>query len=224
VTKIQSGANMIGGTNSHDASLPVPESMHIYDHVISLGPNCAVAHNLRRFFRERYAFPFDWWITYDANGFACFLKDLDLDKLYNPNELHLGADKQSVIHSTYGVEFYHEFASASFNERAPVVLDYLAGATSARRRTSYLVDRLKMLHRDSSRLLFVRATEPCEIIPGAFKKSFPLANWEMAFLGRVQTSQGDWRGDPSVWDTTLKRLSATLDSARLPSPTLELHP
>jgi hypothetical protein len=202
---------MSSGANSQDITALGDRSVRAYDHVVSLGPNCAVAFNLRRFFGEQHAFPFDWWATYDALGFASFLRYLDLDKLYDPDELRLGTGNRSVVHTTYRIELYHEFARVSHEEHAPIIPNYLAGVSLARRRTSYLINRTKELSQDGSRLLFVRATEPCEIISRALEWNFPQANWDIAFVGRVQTGSAfDWRGDTSLWDTTLQGMGARL--------------
>lgn len=168
-----------------------------------------MAFNLRRFFHERCAFPFDWWITNDSNGFAQFLVDLDVEKLYNPNQLRLTDDSRAIVHETYRLELYHEFPRVSSEENAVIASDYLLSTSFARRRTLYLINRLKALGQDGSRILFIRATEHCEVISAALRKSFSGVNWDLAFLGRVYRDGFDWRGDPGVWDRTLQGLGVT---------------
>jgi hypothetical protein len=63
-------------------------------HVVSLGANCAVAFNLRRYWNFGGAFPFGWWIT-SAEGVVGLLDRPDPDWLYDLQELELvknGAD------------------------------------------------------------------------------------------------------------------------------------
>lgn len=82
------------------------------DLIISLGPNCRNAWNLRHHFGLERAYPFDWWITPSRSALAMlepsFRFHVTLDDLHISNRLH-----NTVYNSRLNVLHHHDFRRIS---------------------------------------------------------------------------------------------------------------
>jgi hypothetical protein len=84
----------------------------VYDSVISLGTNCAVATHLNENLLRTEAFPFDWLISADINkirgltesGFADFMRYENLKDMTPP-----GSASGHVVDEANGLRFFHDF-------------------------------------------------------------------------------------------------------------------
>lgn len=81
-----------------------------YDLVVSFGPNCRTAWNLRDYFKVSRAYPFDWWITPPRSMLAMtqrdFLFSLSMD------DLEIVASEgtvATVFNRRLGVDHHHDF-------------------------------------------------------------------------------------------------------------------
>jgi hypothetical protein len=79
----------------------------VFDRVISLGSNCEVTANLRRYFRLERAYPFDWWITPLAS--VRILLENKFEDLFNPDNLIVTEDLGSVVNKKYNLLHHHDF-------------------------------------------------------------------------------------------------------------------
>lgn len=77
------------------------------DRVISLGTNCEIAFNLRRFFGVERAYPFDWWFTpldavppVLASRFAVGI---------NRDNLQIVGGRRSILNRRYRILHHHDF-------------------------------------------------------------------------------------------------------------------
>lgn len=195
-----------------------------FTQIVSLGERCSVAYNLRRHFDFRSAFPFDWWIT-TVRGLADFLRDgLDVEALYDPAQLERSPGARSVRHKTYGFLLHHEFPRHWDVPGLPVSDDFLEHIEGPKRRTSYLIEKLRALDDPGERILFVREFVEHETeaevaalgdLRAALERLMPRANWKLAIVGGPRDEATfDWKCDPKAWDVELARLGAVLDRSR----------
>ena len=149
-----------------------------YDHIISIGGNCDVAHHLRRHYNITVSMPLDWLIL-TFNGAISLFDDgfrdfICLDKL----SLWRGT-RHALQCSERGIVYQHDF---SRDAGAMVVMDNIpddfeVAKVRYRRRIERLRDRCK----DGRSILFVRswreilhtpANYPEHCIPGVPKYPF----------------------------------------------------
>ena len=131
-----------------------------FTQIVSLGPGCALAYNLRRFFNLRSAFPFDWWIT-PIDGLVKVLRDnVNPQLIYDVAQLELTDNAGSVRHKTYDILLHHEFPRDREMQGDPVHAEFLQHIDEPRRRTGYLADKLLALDDRSEVILFVREPFP----------------------------------------------------------------
>lgn len=187
-------------------------------HIVSLGPRCATAYNLRRYFGFGDAFPFDWWIT-PHDGLVGFLGDPDLDTLYDPQRLEAAQERATVRHAELGILLHHEFPRDAAAPGRPVVAGWKALLAQPRRRSAHLLDKLLGLDRAGLRIAFVREAGTCddtEPIAARLAALFPRAHWTLAAIPIVPVPAGpDWQGDPVLWDQAFRPLALSLERQRV---------
>ncbi len=96
-----------------------PAASTAFSHVASLGRRCRTTHRLRRFFGFDTAFPFDWWIT-PLDGAVRFLRDWDLERLYDParlRDVRRWGRSRYVEHADYRIRLQHEFPMDEARQR-----------------------------------------------------------------------------------------------------------
>ena len=82
------------------------ESLSSISHIISLGPNCMVAYQIRRFFNVSKGYPFDWWITpYD--GLIKVIDFLSVDDLFCEKRIRITDDGNTVLNPDYNIFYHH---------------------------------------------------------------------------------------------------------------------
>src|SRR4029077_2832526 len=75
--------------------------------VVSLGGNCMITREVRRFYGISAANMFDWWIT--PGDALVRLLESDFADLFEPRNLRIVGDRQSVAHLRYGILPHHDF-------------------------------------------------------------------------------------------------------------------
>lgn len=123
-----------------------------YDAIISLGAACKTAANIRRYFGNDRAFPFDWWIT-RPHGVGKILR-ADFHGMMNPQFLErrtLG-DADTVYDHQFEVTYHHEFPR---DEAGKIVADYQRHIPRRLERLRALAERMNRIC-STSRVLFVR--------------------------------------------------------------------
>jgi hypothetical protein len=81
--------------------------MDPFDRVISLGTDCEIAFNLRKFFGVERAYPFDWWFT-PLDAVAPVLLSrfaLEIDR----SNLTLVGGGRSILNRKYRILHHHDF-------------------------------------------------------------------------------------------------------------------
>jgi len=206
------------------------------DHIVSLGSNCQVAHNLRRYFNFSTAYPFDWWIS-GASGVVKVLDGYETNDLYSPASLifqAIGAnDRAVVLNKDLGISFNHEFPRDRKQPGSPVLESYASHLPAAMERTDALTRRLFSLNRRGLRLLFVRRAlrhEQADVneyraLLETLSKRFSNVLFGLLMVNATLTKAqlGDaenlnihsdrsfgWKGDPAAWDIGLAPLGITL--------------
>ncbi|WP_131120338.1 DUF1796 family putative cysteine peptidase [Lichenihabitans psoromatis] len=169
-------------------------------HAISLGAECVVAYNLRRFFNFSAAFPFDWWISPIASVCSLLLQ-FDTVDLYDPGKLSLLEGHISTVrHVDHGIWLHHEFPRAWNGTMGVVVADYADYIAKAKSRTLFLRERLLACNHAGNRILFVRkrswahdqgvASEYLELVE-ALSHVFPLVEFGVLLVNFHPNSSRD---------------------------------
>jgi hypothetical protein len=181
--------------------------------VISLGPRCATAYNIRRYFNIRSAFPFDWWVTPEP-GLIGVLRNPDVNFLYDPGELSLTESSTSVRHKTLGIIFHHEFPRDWGHASQPVRADFRDHVETPRERTRYLLNKLYALNRSDQRIVFIVERHTSPLLFDVLSAIFDRALWALASIDSiVDDSAFGWKQNPAMWDGELAKLGVNLDRA-----------
>lgn len=201
--------------------------MTAFSHIVSLGYRCRTTQRLRDHFGSKTAFPFDWWITPLVGG-AKFLRDWDVERLYDPEQLREArrwGRTLHVAHREYGLRLQHEFPMDLGREH--VLPGWRAHIASAKARTAHLMAKFDLLNRPDRSVLFVR-----ELMPEEEGDAAAVADLRQAVLERTPRAQSrfvlisregtpaegwipvrindpvvaPWTGTPALWDEALARL------------------
>jgi len=198
-----------------------------FTHIVSLGYRCRTTQRLRDHFGFRTAFPFDWWITPLAGG-AAFLRDWDVDRLYDPARLKPArrwGRTLYVEHTGYRIRLQHEFPMDIAREH--VLAGWQGHLAEARSRTRHLMQKFDQLDRPDRRVLFVR-----ELMPAEQGDQGAIATLRQTVLDRAPRAEAEfllvsasgveaegwralriddpvktpWTGAPAIWDAALGSL------------------
>jgi hypothetical protein len=198
-----------------------------FSHIVSLGYRCRTTQRLRDHFDSKTAFPFDWWITPLAGG-AAFLRDWDLERLYDPGLLkpvrRLGRTLY-IEHAVYGLRLQHEFPMDL--DRRHVLPGWRDHIGHARDRTAHLMEKFDLLNRPDRKVLFVRELmeeeqgdlEGVETLRQAVLERTPRAERQFLLISPSSVEAPGWRalrisdpvkdpwtGTPALWDQALASL------------------
>ena len=201
--------------------------MNAFSHIVSLGYRCRTTQRLRDHFGTSTAFPFDWWITPLAGG-AAFLRDWDVERLYDPRLLkpvrRLGRTLY-IEHTRYGLRLQHEFPMDL--QRQHVLPGWQAHLGQARARTAHLMEKFDLLDRPDRQVLFVRELmqdeqgDPAgaEALRQAVLDRTPRAQSRFLLISpsgaqapgwrtlRIHDPVKDpWTGTPAIWNAALASL------------------
>lgn len=198
--------------------LPIEElSQAPVTDVVSLGPQCATAHNLRRYFDFSTAYPFDWWVTAGA-AITTLLTDLDVEKIYDAANLQVIEGRHSVSHRQSGALLHHEFPRGSAypdGRSGPIAENYLDALPDRKSRAQHIFGRFAKLDDTASRILFVRQGVPIEGLEAALEKRFPLASWGILYVPILADDPDlGWKQSPVAWDALLASTRAKLVRSR----------
>jgi hypothetical protein len=179
--------------------------------IVSLGPRCATSYNLRRYFNFSSAFPFDWWISPEV-GVADVLRNLDVEKIYDPDRIEITPAGQSVRHKDFGILLHHEFPRHSEIEGHTVKENFRDFIAGPKQRTQHLFAKLADLNREGERIAFVREQIASDEIEAALLERFDLAQWCLISIDKVtEESVHGWKCNPILWDALLEKLNISLD-------------
>ncbi|RAS23412.1 DUF1796 family putative cysteine peptidase [Paraburkholderia bryophila] len=97
----------------------------VVDRVVSLGSNCELTANLRRYFKADRTYPFDWWIT--PLDSITQLLETEFDGLFNPENLQVSTDGQTVICRKFNLLHHHDFSRDEQGKVIPALAEQLPG-------------------------------------------------------------------------------------------------
>ena len=202
------------------------DAVTAFSHIVSLGYRCRTTQRLRDHFGFKTAFPFDWWITPMAGG-AAFLRDWDVERLYDPSklrEVRRRGRTAFIEHTGYGLRLQHEFP---MDDRLNVLPGWRAHIGEARARTVHLMEKFDLLNRPDRKVLFVR-----ELMEEERADLAGVAALRQAVLDRTPRAEASfllispsgveaegwrplriddplkepWQGTPAIWDGALSSL------------------
>ena len=206
--------------------------MTAFSHIVSLGYRCRTTRRLRDHFGFDTAFPFDWWIT-PLEGAVAFLRDWDLERLYDERTLREARRWGRVAYveqPAYGIRLQHEFPMDEARER--VLAGWRAHLDAARSRTAHLMRKFDQLDRPDRSVLFVRELAPGEerapaavqALRAAVLARVPRAAAQFVLVSRSGVEAPGWRalriddparrpwsGTPAIWDAALATLGARFE-------------
>jgi hypothetical protein len=126
--------------------------MKINQRVVSLGGNCMVAQEMRNYFKVETANLFDWWIT--PGDALVRLIEQDFEDLFEPENLRLVGDAQSVANLRYGNLHHHDFPRD--DERDRVISMTPEDFERNQSKFAYLKKRWDELGENECPVLFIR--------------------------------------------------------------------
>lgn len=184
--------------------------------IVSLGEACGVAHNLRRHFNFKSAYPFDWWVT-PQKAVTGLLARPDIDYLYDPALLTVPESRATVTHAELGLLFHHEFPRDWKTPGGPISQDYLDHIEAPKARTRYLLDKFLKLDRVDARVLFVRmlqAGEDPTAVRDALASRFGRATWAFAAIAPIRSDPSfGWQGDAEAWNRVLSDIDISSEES-----------
>ena len=120
--------------------------------VVSLGGNCMVTMEMRKFFGIQAANMFDWWIT--PGGGLVRLIENDFDGLFSKENLQLVGPRRSVANLRYGILHHHDFPRNDVEDC--VVAIRQEDLERNREKFAYLKKRWDDLANNPDPVLFIR--------------------------------------------------------------------
>ncbi|MBP2000377.1 hypothetical protein J2Z69_001396 [Paenibacillus shirakamiensis] len=195
-----------------------------YDVIVSLGPTCQPAYQLRRLQLRTSAGPLDWFISKSHEGFIKVISQrfdgfMTLAYMKNVGEFKTCYCIEDTLHQIYS---YHDFSMNTPRDRWQE--DYLPFHDTLIRRQTRFLERLVT----ASRSLFVRmnvslqqSLELCALLDSMVKGEFTLLiivtdTKEMPAQAQQLPSQlayaymgkgDDWRGPDEEWNQLLAAIS-----------------
>ncbi len=155
-----------------------------FSHVVPLGASCRVTWQLRTYFRDGRAYPFDWWAS-TLDGLAAYVARMNPGRVYGEGaleELVVDGRLTTIRSREFGFQLYHEFPRHRDASGAAVVsAGWEAHVQAARRRHEDRLERLRGLDRKGNRILFVR--HKVEFEPGPAADPAPSVARLLAALG-----------------------------------------
>src|ERR1051325_1596927 len=120
--------------------------------VVSLGGNCMVTMEMRKFFGIETSNLFDWWIT-PGDALVQLIED-DFEGLFTPEYLKFVGDRKSVANLRYGILHHHDFPRNDIEDR--VVGMSNEDIQRNREKFAYLKNRWDALGDNGGPVLFIR--------------------------------------------------------------------
>ena len=163
--------------------------------VVSLGGNCMVTMEMRKFFGIQAANMFDWWIT-PGEGLVRLIEN-DFDGLFSKENLQLVGPRRSVANLRYGILHHHDFPRNDVEDC--VVAIRQEDLQRNREKFAYLKKRWDDLANNPDPVLFIRygwdmgesllAGLPSDPVGAdgaslmaALERKFPQLNYQILFI------------------------------------------
>jgi hypothetical protein len=175
-------------------------------HVVSLGPNCMVAYQVRRFLLIGTSYPFDWWVT-PFGGLIKTLEHLSVEDLFNENKLQIVNSGDSVSNPDYDILYHHDFdrigpdgnlhPGASGN----VHFDIQSQLAIVRKKYDHVYNNFCELNKAQNSVLFVRLSvdqDERQKLINALGRVFNHCNFSL--LSISPKDNGVWSGNDLEWD------------------------
>ena len=163
--------------------------------VVSLGGNCMLTMEMRRFYGLTAANMFDWWIT--PGDALVRLLESDFAGLFDRENMQLVGNQRSVANLRYGILHHHDFPRNDEQDRVVGVTDHQLQRN--REKFAYLKRRWDALADNAGPVLFVRyqwdfpdallaglSWEPIgpdvERLMGALNRKFPRLDYRILLI------------------------------------------
>jgi hypothetical protein len=163
--------------------------------VVSLGGNCMVTMEMRKFFGIKAANLFDWWIT--PGDALVRLIESDFADLFAPENLQMVGGQRSVANVRYGILHHHDFPRNDTEDLVVAITE--ADMQRNREKFAYLKKRWDELGDNAGPVLFIRwgwlmgepllaGIPPAPIgadaprLIAALDRKFPLLDYKVLFI------------------------------------------
>ncbi len=138
------GVCIEGGMENNDQL----QSTLSFSKVISLGPSCETAYQIRQIVEQEEAYVFDWVIA-SARSVAQAVGS-DFSGFIHPEALSLegltNADHPYILDRVSGIEFHHDFANDH---------DFINGLADVQAKFNYLINRMRSTLSSDIAVLFI---------------------------------------------------------------------
>jgi hypothetical protein len=181
------------------------EKLTNISHVVSLGPNCMVAYQLRRYLSIEKSFPFDWWIT-PFDGLVKVLQKIDVIDLFNVEKVVVVKSGDSVSNPDYNILYHHDFlrvgASGNLHTGAngKIYDDILTQIPEVVSKYNHVFSNLLSLNSRGNSILFVRShinPDQKSILVELLSNVFEFCDFSIL---SVEYKNNDfWHGDDFEW-------------------------
>jgi len=204
------------------------ESVLELSHIVSVGSECRVAYNLRRFYNFGDAYPFDWWIS-KLTGIVSALTQMS--RIYRVEELEpildVEGNIQAIGNRSGSIRLHHEFPRNYAVIGSPVANGWEGKLDKPQTRFEYLVAKFDEMSRLRQRVLWVRYGLNDIDIKGlaqVIEQQYPgiesyylLINSgvvdgesEHVYYRSLTNDEKQWRGSRVAWDGLLESLPFSL--------------
>ena len=163
--------------------------------IVSLGGNCMVTMEVRKFFGIKAANLFDWWIT--PGDALVRLIENDFAELFSRENLEMVGDRRSVANLRYGILHHHDFPRNDEEDRVIAIEEQAIQSNLGK--FAYLKKRWDDLADNQGPVLFVRfgwsmnegllagipvdpiGADPVRLI-AALDRKFPLLDYQILLI------------------------------------------
>lgn len=199
-----------------------------FQHYVSLGGYCEVAHQIRRRWGTKKAHFFDWLVT----PFPGLMKILesDFDGVFLRENLRLDPRTHSVVDAANGLAFHHEFTRNELGHVTDDIIDRKYKVSRAK--MQFLIDRWRGVTRGSDPTLYVLVSNehPDDILrlqalmrgkypghdftllwarrPGAPGLETEVDGLIQAIVPGAPAGPTEWQGDNAAWDKAFAAVAA----------------
>ena len=192
-----------------------------FDKVISLGPACETAWQIRQIVDQPEAYVFDWVIA-SASSVAKAIST-DFSAIVHSGQLSLknvdSGDHPYVLDAATGIEYHHDFRNDA---------DFIATLPNVQQKYNFLKDRMRRLLASDKTILFVHhkgTPDDARILEAAIFERFPTLNFNLLELGiggkeepprregrlilaRIEGRGSSWQDRMPEWENVIEAILA----------------
>jgi hypothetical protein len=170
-------------------------------HIVSLGKNCMVAYQIRRFFGVEKSYPLDWWIT-PFDGLIKFLEFSDVNNLFDADQIAISENGQTIMNPQYGICYHHDFKREGPDNR--ISKNFIDQVGEVKEKYHHVINNLNLLDTNSNSVVFIRSinyNDDLKKLTSVLGLKFRNADFSVLSINpKIQGVGSNWQGDNKEWD------------------------